>query len=182
MKLKLAALVAGALLSTAASAQFDLGYELGASRFELADGPTKNRANNKINFGFQDERNGLGAEAVYTYTPKAKYGLGAGRFDQSAVGSKILAKAELPIAKRFSGVIKGGIGYQRNQIDNKATFVTTKTQEYFPTMAAGVNYKASDLLKVGVNINHDKRDAFTNKQNTYLSAGFNYTLDSSIFA
>lgn len=182
MKLKLAVLVAGALIATGANAQFDVGYELGATRFDLKDGTTKNRANNNVKIGYSDERNGLGVEGVYAYTPKAKFGSGNNRMDQSAIGTKLLAKAEIPFAQRLSGVVKGGMGYQRNQINYKVSNATLKEKEYFPAVALGVNYKATDQLKVGVNVNHDRRSDLRFKDNTYLSAGFNYAFDSSKFA
>lgn len=182
MKLKLAALVAGALLSTGANAQLDVGYDLGFSRFDVNSSETKTRAINNVKVGYHDETNGLGAEAIYSYTPKAKFGSEGSRFEQSAVGSKLLAKAEMPLAANFSGVVKGGLGYQSNRVNSINSVTTVKQAEYFPTVTAGVNYKATEQLKVGVNVNHDNRDKLKFRDNTYVTAGFNYSFDGSKLA
>ena len=182
MKLRLAALVAGALLASSANAQLDVGYDVGYARFDQGDSSTKNRAVNNVKVGYQDERNGLGAEAIYTYTPKAKSGSDATRHEQSAVGSKLLAKAEVPFDSRFSGVVKGGMGYQSNRINFTNSPVEVKKTEYFPTVTAGVNYKATEQLKVGLNVNHDSRDNLKFSENTYLTAGFNYSFEGSKLA
>ncbi|HET9843037.1 MAG TPA: hypothetical protein VFP93_00090 [Gammaproteobacteria bacterium] len=181
---KISLLFGCAILTASAYAQYDFGYEVGAGHYNL-NGVTKTRPSNNFKVGFTDDASKLGVDAIYNMVPKTSYGPSSAHVDQRVQGVKLLAKADLDIIERFTATVRGGLGYEHvrshmsSRVNSEVTSSSSsRTDEYFPSVAAGLNFDATQQMQLGLKVNHDARKDYKFKDNTYVTLGFTYLLPS----